>query len=220
MSHQICQNYDFGANWNSIKHLIVPEEMDKLCKFILKKWDIPYVTFSKKRSPACLFTTSDAYHQFIMDLVQDTIDKRDTRYLCAKDLKFLDKYSRLTDEQCNDDYDHYTTRYFKLMERVETKLGYNYGKQRDKLQFYIPFGRCHIWNPEFGLPLARKVCPEDNWIVRSGTDHTTIYCPEKHKVFDIIYWGIDGRYQDHAYGIPYKSRDKSLGGEDAFQRSA
>lgn len=67
--------------------------------------------------------------------------------------------------------------------------------------------------------MAKEVFPDYKWVIRSSDIHTTIYCEEKDMVFDIIYWGLDGRIRDHIYEKPYASNDITLGGQLAMESS-
>jgi hypothetical protein len=203
-----CQNYDFGANWDSIKSLITKRKVNAVCR----KWGWNDVT-----QPPANFG-SRYYDQFVADLVEQTIESRDVRYLTPVDIAFLD--SPFDPNDPNEDENANSAVHFEIMDRVQTQLGYNYTQNQDKLAFYIPFSRCHKWNPTFGLWFAKKVLPNNHWIVRTNDKHTTVYCPEKHMVFDMLYWALDNRMEDHARGVPYTSNDPTLGGNLAFESSA
>ena len=62
--------------------------------------------------------------------------------------------------------------------------------------------------------------PDRDWEIRKGHKHTTIYCERTDEIFDILFWAIDGRLDNHELKQKYKSKDKSLGGNEAFIDSA
>ena len=107
--------------------------------------------------------------------------------------------------------------------QIMDDLGFNFTpSNKSKLMFYIPYGICHWWNKYVGLPLARKLMPDRTWVLREGLKHTTVWCPDTNEVFDMVYWSMDGRLEDHEVSvllnrkIKYASTDLSLGGQSAF----
>lgn len=108
----------------------------------------------------------------------------------------------------------------RIIEKIRRKIGYDYTNNFDKIAFFIPFGLCHYWNPKFGLMLAKRVFPQSEWVIRTSDKHTTVWCPEENKVFDIIYWASENRLEDFIRGVPYSSNDETLGGKLALKDSA
>ena len=219
-----CMNFDFGTNWHKVVHLINVRRVDNFCRSILQhSRDAYYVKYVGKLSPASLLCPSTAYHTFIDGLVDPIIQRQDPHYLTAADIDFLQPRPRREDDD-EEDHDEEDEEYYRelseIRTRVEEALGYNYEKHQDKLAFYVAFKRCHVWNPLFGLWFARRVFPKDDWEIRSSEQHTTVYCPARHMVFDILYWALDDRLEDHANGVPYRSPDATFGGQFAFESSA
>ncbi len=212
-----CMNFDFGAHWEEIRHFLSRKVVDDLCQLVVADMDSPDIIFRPDRPPSCWLSWGDAYVTFLDNLTDPILQRRDKRYLTKEEIAFLREYSK---HKFNDDDRRASVqRYCKLREKVQDRLGYDYTKCNDKLAFYVPFGRCHWWNPIFGLWLAKKVCPLDRWVVRRGKNHTTVYCAEKHMVFDILYWALDGRLENHVSGLRYRCKDISLGGIMAFDES-
>ncbi len=107
-----------------------------------------------------------------------------------------------------------------IFARLSTTLGYDFSTCKTALPAYVPMGACHAWNKFFGLWLARKVFPKEEWLLREGVTHTTVYCPARRMVFDLLYWATDYRQNDYIRGNPYSSQDASLGARKAMIDSA
>ncbi len=84
--------------------------------------------------------------------------------------------------------------------------------------YYLPCA-CHWYSPTVMLTLARLVEPTEHWAVRTGPEHTTVVNRARTRVFDLIYWGLEGRLENYLFGDTIKSHDASMGGELAFANS-
>lgn len=96
----------------------------------------------------------------------------------------------------------------------------DWNKNKTHICFYIMFGLCRHWNPTVNLWLAQKIFPKYKWKVRRGDRHTTVLCEEKLLVFDMIYWGLNGRYENVVF--PDSSKlivDPTLGASVAIEWS-
>jgi hypothetical protein len=89
------------------------------------------------------------------------------------------------------------------------------------LESYVLLGGCRSWAPTFELALAKLVEPDEEWFVRDGEKHCTIINRSKTKVFDLLYWVLDGRMENYLFGkaIKKKDMDETLGGKLAFINS-
>ena len=223
----IYQNYDFGKHWTKVYQFIKTDEGQKIIATAFRHWNngqkitnplFKGKRFNKNEPPASLMSYGDGYMTLCDALVDNVIDNRRMDILTDDDIKNLDTIQMINyDDEDDDVIDKSNDLLYKIRDKVEDKLGYNYKTNKDKLAFYIPWGSCHTWNRYFGLWLARKVCPDRDWIVQTSDKHTTVYCKETNEIFDIIYWGIDKRLEYHCFDKQYSSTDLSLGGNDAFK---
>lgn len=69
--------------------------------------------------------------------------------------------------------------------------------------------------------MAKIIEPNEKWRVLSGNDHTTVINADNSKVFDLLYYCIDGRLENHMFGDPIleKDIDITLGGKEAYINS-
>ena len=71
----------------------------------------------------------------------------------------------------------------------------------------------------------KKVLPDREWELRQSDIHTTVYSEATNEVFDIIFWGLDGRLCEHELSrltstkLKYSSTDLSLGGNLSYEMS-
>ena len=87
------------------------------------------------------------------------------------------------------------------------------------LESYVLLGGCYYWAPTFELTLARLVEPNEEWRVREGDKHSTVINKDQTKVFDLLYWILDGRIENYIFGKPVEEEDPTLGGKLAFENS-
>lgn len=223
MTNNICvQNYDFGSNWNEVlKHLTFPETYDWI-KLAFDEYNPCCKEYARDSSPAELFSKGDSYAQLILDLTE-IIRDGDYPDIISEEEKI---YQYEDCEQCDDGgCDECENSFNEIEQLIINRAGYNFEYNQDKLAFYVPFGSCHAWNKFFGLPLAKKVLPDREWKLRHGEDHTTVYSEATNEVFDIIFWGLDGRLCEHELSrlnctrLRYSSIDSSLGGNLAYEMS-
>jgi hypothetical protein len=194
------KNYDFGKNWETILHHIKGKKIQRM----LNKMINMYQYTDYKYPPAMNFTSNDSHIMLVEHVFNHAKEKKDKRV----PIKMWKQLNKAKNE-----------RFFELYDKIVELLGYNYQKNQDHLAFYVPFGGCHIYNPKISFILARKIYPEFKWKVIRGEHHTTVICEEQDMVFDIIYFGLDGRLFDYSIGIDYKSSDKTLGGLEAVTNS-
>ena len=77
------------------------------------------------------------------------------------------------------------------------------------------YGSGHWFNPHIGLHLAARVCPEVQWRVLEGCDHTTVVSADGRHVFDLLAWGYDRL----GAGRCRVEDDSTLGGAEAVRRA-
>jgi len=218
------QNYDFGRNWDKVwPHINTPEAK----KWIRKTWrtikrDRNWkVRYEYRQPPSHAISSCDGYATMIDRIIDQVIESNYPPVVTNADREILF-------ESCpenEDDIDENDYRDIHVRYAIQRRLGLDYRCTKDKLCFYLPWGTCHWWNRYFGLPLAKKVLPDRNWKVRSGKNHTTVYCKETNEVFDILYWGLENRLEEYQMAeirgepIEYSSKDLSFGGNLAYENS-
>lgn len=126
-------NYDFGAEWKNIKHIIINnhEKINIMTKKILKEY-YPNEKFNLNHPPACMLASGDSYVTLVDDICDDMIKN--------KNIDILSKYISLTEIN-----QLLAKKSLKLFWKFEKKYGYNFKFHQDNLAFYIPFGACHTW---------------------------------------------------------------------------
>jgi hypothetical protein len=55
------------------------------------------------------------------------------------------------------------------------------------LAAYQMFGACHTWNSTFGITLARILIPNEEWVVITTPNHTTVANKQRTRFFDILW---------------------------------
>jgi hypothetical protein len=105
--------------------------------------------------------------------------------------------------------------YKKLVEPVRA-----WENIKHSLASYYLSGGCHWMARTLMLTLARLVEPDEQWHVRLGQKHSMVVNSTNTRVFDLLYWGLDGRLENYIYGADIKADDPSLGGRLAFESSA
>ncbi len=88
---------------------------------------------------------------------------------------------------------------------------FTWAQRKNDIDSYLLYGACRWWAPSFEITLARE-----------GRNHATVINKDNTKVFDLLYWGLDGRVEEHMFGdiIPFPLRDETLGGRAAYIDSA
>lgn len=215
-------NFDFGKEWNKIKHFLEEPQAEKIIRKTYKEWqrgqilvrrsmgiDFRKGKYDPNKHPSQQLTTCDWWCE-ISDLICKT-------HKTAEDSQEIMDIKNNWDEDCEDIH---WNKIWKIQDEVIKRAGYDWPKHKDKLAFYIPIGSCHTWNAIFGLWLARKVFPDLEWRVLTSQEHTTVYCKERDMIFDILYWSLDNRIEDHIVGKPYSSKDLTLGGDLALESAS
>ena len=76
---------------------------------------------------------------------------------------------------------------------------------------------CHMHAPTIGMTLAKLVEPNECWEIRTNDYHTTIINKDKTKVFDLLFWCLDGRIETYLFDDPIGVVDETMGGKKAFE---
>jgi hypothetical protein len=168
--------------------------------------------------PPVYLTTNSAFGSLKIKLLDYEIEHNRLTDLEQTVYQKMKKFSQWTEE--------YFTYEDVLMDSVMKRLGLDWETNKDHLAFYIPMGQCFLWNSSFGLWLAQKICPEENWVVEESDKHCTVICHHSKRVFDIIYWSLGGRLYDYCKyhagqtdckKLRYSNKDKTLGGKLAYE---
>ncbi len=218
MTSKEYQNFDFGSKWHLVLSHLKTQEFRDLFQSIkdesirMEPWHV------KADVPPVYLTTNSAFGSLKMELLDYEIEHSRLTDLERKLYQELKRIPICTEE--------YFDREEELMDSVMRRLDLVWETNKDHLAFYIPIGCCFDWNGTFGLWLAKKVCPEGKWVIEESDKHCTVICHESKKIFDIIYWSLKGRLYDYCKyhagqtdwkKLKYSSRDKTLGGKEAYK---
>ena len=219
------QNFDFGTQWATVVSHLLTTEADNIIATTFTYWasgrGINH-EYDPSQPPSQELSSTD-HSLRIQDLIQEHFKHLLSRE-SVEEIERLHEEKNALDSDAEDfeteDYnDALAEAYEESRDEITERAGYNWPKHKDKLAFYVPVGSCHAWNAIFGLWLARKVFPDKQWLVLRSDKHTTVYCPAIDQVFDILYWALERRLDDHICGAAYSSSDLSLGGNLAFNDS-
>lgn len=224
-------NFDFGKHWHQVLPFIRVPEFEEKVKEVWRLLDKDGVLFGgtvydASSAPAqYLHCRTYAYGELLMKLAQQYTRSKKKLYALFQgtaEFDIISSFQAYIDEETGDG--EVVDETFKLHEMILKRLGYDYTTNKDQLAFYFPIGICHWWNPIISKWIAERMFPNDKWVVRKSSEHTTIYCAAKHIVFDMCYWAIDGRIDDYVLGQPfgessYRFDDATLGGNQAFEMS-
>jgi hypothetical protein len=206
------QNFDFGKNWSQIiPFLTDPDFRDTI-------WEA-YDAIQEHRpypidydGPPSQMVRSDAVVTLLDRIFDHLRESRDSRV--PEDV--WKSYEDLTTNG-NDDDDEVGELFENLQNIILRLAGFDWNTNRNCIIFWVVTHECHDWNPTFGLWLARRICPDEPWEILSSQKHTTVFSAKSNRVFDILLWSCDDRLFDTAVGHRYKSKDLTLGGQEAIQ---
>ncbi len=205
------QNYDFGAHWTTqvVPHLDSPA-MQRAVRECAESYLAMYPDCAEvycPNTPLAGYSSTDCYYTLM--------ERKGNLYLAANAANLPPRYLEL---QQQDRIDENFDEWMELRERILEPL-----HARDRIKhalesYYLPCA-CHWYSPTVMLTLARLVEPTEHWAVRTGPEHTTVVNRARTRVFDLIYWGLEGRLENYLFGDTIKSHDASMGGELAFANS-
>ena len=134
-----------------------------------------------------------------------------------KEMKLPKEYLQLERKvkKAEDDDDEYWIELMDMKDEI-LKPYFSWDNIKEDLETYYLSGSCHWANRTYGLALARLVEPTEKWRVLSGKQHTTIINKNNTKIFDLLYWGINGRLENHMFGDKIKKQDPTFGGKSAY----
>jgi hypothetical protein len=203
-------NYDFGKNWNKIKHHMDNPLIKKGVNKYLK--DQGFIVKYVENTAPVKYSSRDSYVTLL-----------DRRFEIIKDKKLPKKWYDIEKKfvKACDENDGVMNEYSLLMFEIENEVRekyFSWENEKYNLESYDFVGACHWWAPTFCLTLAKLVEPLEDWIVRYGLNHTTVVNKEKSKVFDIAFWCIDDRLENYIFGtkLDKKGKDPTLGGKQAY----
>lgn len=217
-------NYKFGENWQStiVPHLDNPRVLRSLQRGIddyMKNFPTCGKRYKKDTCPAN-YSSLDKYYMLM--------DRKCRIYI--KELKkngklpqeYIDLKNKIKEYNSEDseeyDVDDYCFQLLCLENKI-TKHLYKWNNIKYDLGSYVLWGSSHSYAPTFELTLANLVLPDEKWRVRRGNRHTTVIDEKGNKVFDLIYWALDGRLENHVFGDPVRKEDPTLGGRIAYEYS-
>jgi hypothetical protein len=203
-------NYNFALYW---QHTIVPllDHPD-----VLKAIQRCAITYIKARglnrlyhpdTPLASYTSSDCYYTLM--------EQKAEKYL--KRIELPPRHAELRAMMESDDNDA-LEEFLELEEQLSEPIR-QWSNIKYNIESYYLIGACHWYAPTVMLTLARLVDPKEKWIVRYGMHHTTVINRSETRVFDLIYWGLDGRLRNYLFGDEIEEHDITLGGKGAFVNS-
>ena len=203
------QNYDFGKNWDKIVEILKDDHFMTQFQSELRS----HITWRKHGSSLicpCELTESDGYSMRLLDIqnyIQQIHDPRITTDLWMQ-------YEQLIENEQQEEeiaMDHL------FMDR----LGISWEVNPYWIGHWIIWGTCVFTNTYLSFPIAKILFPNKHWQLVSSSAHTSVVCLEEQSVFDLLYWGLDGRIDNHIFSRLFEfeeppNRDPSLGGEQAI----
>jgi hypothetical protein len=139
------------------------------------------------------------------------MDRKAEQYL--KRIKVPARFAELRAMMDNDDND--TLEVFLELEAQLTEPIRQWSNIKHNLESYYIVQACHWFAPIVMLTLAQLVEPNERWLVRYGTHHTTVINRSVTRIFDLICWGNDGRIENYLFGDDIKEDDMTFGGKRA-----
>ncbi len=200
------QNYDFGAHWAT---QIVPHLDSPAMQCAVRECADSYLaTFPdsereyKPNTPLACYSSCDYYYMIM--------NRKEELFLQSAELP--PRYLAL--QQHDEDDEEMWELHDQIVEPVHA-----WSNIKHALESYYLLRACHWFAPTVMLTLARLVEPAERWIIRTGPKHTTVVNRTGTRVFDLIYWGLDGRLEHYLFGDNVREHDASLGGKLAFANS-
>lgn len=211
-------NFDFGKHWDS---KIRPFLLHPKIKLAIYRC---YPNYSCLKPPA-FYTSTDAHSTLMEKKKELALQRMRENKELPPEYLFLEK-NQIGEE--DEGYEELTEDDERIccykFHEIEEDIAGIYDDWRSKLESYVGFNDCHLWNPTFGLTLAELVEPEEKWRVRSSPKHTTVINENNTKVFDIVFWSvINRRIDNYVLGEPLTDAaiaDITLGGKDAYINSS
>ena len=213
-------NYDFGKFWGTT---IVPFLDDPKIKASIIKGINMYLSHypgKKKYDPEkpcpAMYSSLD-WHCQLLDRKQRHLLKVLEKHKLLPQ-EYLDLRDNWTDDMPEED----AQRLFDLEQEIVSPYLYDWEETKHNMESYVLCLGCRSWAPTFELTLARLVEPDEKWRVREGKLHATVINENNTKVFDLIYWTLDGRAEEYTFGdpIPIPKRDPTMGGKLAWVNSS
>jgi len=243
-------NYDFGKNWETkVKPHLDSKIIKNAIKRGLRRYG--GTTHRKRFSVPVDYLSNDSYatrcdsvtDYIVNRLKRDNAIENDIIFYCSsmydtyekgdiddpklfpdKDTALVPNVMKATKtKKCiitREEHDDEFEAYLAERDRIYKKY-FPDSKRKYNLDSYVMFGCCFAWAPTFELTLAKLVEPDEEWSVREGAEHSTVINKNHTKVFDLIYWALDGRLENYLFGEAIKEEDidPTMGGKLAFEKS-
>jgi hypothetical protein len=240
---QQLDNFDFGANWDSVLSFFDKEEMQEVMTKAMKKIRRKIKDFEKKHQ---------IEESLIRGLIPNITKTMPAQYcvyplMTESNLEFHEYwysakycYGRYQlDEQIRNDnmsdlwnrynacildsntgltkYNKTVSKLYKLEDAIIDELS-NISIQKSLIFSYIPFGFENIWAQTFSIMLAKLMFPQEEWLVVKNiqTKINTVINKNGTKIFDICEWAKKGKLLDHLYGSCVKLPGAENGQGDEY----
>jgi len=191
-------NYDFKANWSIIVEQLKTPYFRNLIENAIKKYvndpnmtvDLPYANYARGDSYAMYCEKLN--EKYIRKLLKEkkipkTYMDTDVLIKEIKELKGID-----ADEEDDTFCDYVFEKEEKILSQAPHILNW-----RDDINAYKFYEMCFFINPTVSLELAKKICPNEKWIVElcyfddidgcTNGGHATVKNEDGSKYFDIVF---------------------------------
>jgi len=216
MAQSYPTNYDFSKHWRTrivplLEHPTILKSIRQGVNKYLRQFPTCRERY-KKNTPPASYSSRDYYACRLMDRKRELLLAR-----LKQEGKLPPAYLKLERkiEKDEDDDQELFGRQLRMQERI-LKPYTDWNAIKYDLESYYLCGGCHALNPTLGLTLARLVEPTETWRVLSSNEHTTVINSDNSRVFDLIYWVLDGRIENHMFGDELCVVDPTLGGKQAY----
>ena len=210
-------NYDFGANWKEqVVNILDDIKIDKALQKINKLYT-KYHSLKRNPKTPCISELSRGDSWVMIKDRKEEIEIERLRKLGKLTDEFLrveERFKNMT-EDTDDEQDFFD----EYQEEKDTVLEeYNLWKdQKYNLENYQMVGYCHIHAPTIGLTLAKLVCPNEKWRLITSDKHTSVINKDNTKVFDLLFWCLDGRLENYMFGDLLEEIDNTMGGKTVYE---
>ena len=212
-------NFDFGARWSEVEPHLTTVDMRRVltrCWTAMRDDSACYIAdaYDHTRAPAGQLTSCDGWAHLVMEAVQRAIDNGHPNL--PPELKQPELDGDDDDDQPDEEF---WEEYREYEQQVQRAIGLDFETRPTHIVHWAAaWGSCHWYNTHIGMHLAPRVCPDVQWRLLQGCDHTTVVSADGRRVFDLLAWAWD-RLCGHLAGMARVETDPTLGGATAVDRA-